>query len=98
MSRNRGAAIPLERDADFPSAHRVITHQNPPSPIPNADAPVVSLTGGFICPPWMAVIVGASTGVTYENQTGGRMSSPASGGLLRARLHRAGFTGTEGSI
>jgi hypothetical protein len=45
-------------------------------PVPNADAPLVSLTGGFICPPWIAVIVEASTGVTYENQTGGTRCLP----------------------
>jgi len=42
----------------------------------NAGAPLVSLTGGFICPPWMAVIVQAFTGVTYENQTGGTACLP----------------------
>lgn len=44
--------------------------------MPNTDTPVVSLTGGFICPPWMAVIVEASTGITYENQTGGTACLP----------------------
>jgi hypothetical protein len=44
--------------------------------MPNADAPVVSLTGGFICPPWIAVIVEAPTGVIYENQTGGTACLP----------------------
>lgn len=45
-------------------------------PVPSADAPVVSLTGGFIGPPWMAVIIEASTGVIYENQTGGFTCAP----------------------
>jgi hypothetical protein len=45
-------------------------------PAPHPDAPVVSLTGGCICPPWIAVIVEASTGVTYENQTGGTRCLP----------------------
>ncbi len=39
--------------------------------MPKADAPLVSLMGGFIGPPWIAVIVEALTGVIYENQTGG---------------------------
>jgi Family of unknown function (DUF6210) len=44
--------------------------------MPNPDNPVVSLTGGFICPPWIAVIVEGPTGVIYENQTGGTACLP----------------------
>src|ERR1700730_15573659 len=41
-----------------------------------AAAAVVLLTGGFICPPWPAIIVEAPTGITYENQTGGTACLP----------------------
>jgi hypothetical protein len=41
-----------------------------------ADAPIVSLTGGIIAPPWITVIVEASTGIKYENQTGGFQCLP----------------------